>query len=69
MNNQFKDNNTNSLDWIPEIITHITPAPQYHNPALNSGMSLKGQNKRRYIEGIEKAKNGVIQKRMMEERS
>jgi len=27
MNNQFKDSNSESLDWIPEIITHIDPAP------------------------------------------
>jgi len=36
---------------------------------LSSGNSLKGQSKKRYEESIEKVKNGVLQKRMMDERN
>lgn len=69
MNNQFKDNNTESLDWIPEIILHINPAPTYHDEALKSANSHQGLSKRRYSEGMEKFKNGLIKKNMMEEKT
>ena len=53
MGNKFKNQNLGSYDWIPEIITSIDPAPQYHNKALDNSRTKKGIKKRMYGEAIE----------------
>ena len=69
MGNKFKDSNTGSYDWIPEIITSIDPAPKYPHKALDDSMSKKGLGRRFFAEGIEKIKTGHMQKYMRTEKA
>lgn len=69
MANKFKNQNQGSYDWVPDVMSTITPAAQY----VDKGMvSVKGNhaNKRmRADEGMDVFKQGITRKNMMEERS
>lgn len=62
MGNKFKNQNVGAYDWVPEIVTSITPAPAYHN-----GQNIASKNDAQYrkkmaSEGLEKSfKHGLLE--------
>lgn len=60
MANKFKDNNLGTYDWVPEIFTTITPAPEYHNKAMQKKGGIKFNKYLRAGEGMDSFKNSIV---------
>ena len=69
MGNQFKNENHEAYDWVPEVFPTIDPAPRYHNKALGDERGRAGMQLRRAREGFGTIRSGVLQKRGAEERA
>lgn len=68
MANKFK-NDPMAYAWVPEVMTTIDPAPQYHNSGYpkKSGMRLTAQ--RRASEGAAAFRNSIMNIQQKQEKS
>ena len=69
MANKFKNQNQGSYDWVPDVMSTITPAAQYVNKGLVPSKGNQANKRMRQDEGTGVFKQGITRKNMMEERA
>jgi hypothetical protein len=56
MANKFKNQNTGTYDWVPEVMTSINPTPAYHNKSMPFKSGPRHFKSVRASEGVEDIK-------------